>query len=169
MTLRDEALSLVSLLPNPQGYSEKLGQLLAAKAEADAAIANAKAVEKATSETTAAKLEASTALLQALTAQSDELENKNSAARAKIEAAETDLARRESELDVTRQQHAAEVARSLQMFASREAELKQKGAAQSEAHSAHAADMQREHDRLSAHHRDLRSIIASARQGIAAV
>jgi hypothetical protein len=45
-TLRDEAMTLISLLPNPQKYTERMQEILTAKQEADAAIAAAKAAEE---------------------------------------------------------------------------------------------------------------------------
>jgi len=108
MTLRDEAMGLVALLPNPQKYDGKLKALLDASEQANARIADLKVAELGA----AKKLEVAETLLASLTAQADEISVSNAAATAQIEAAKNDLARREAELLELKQQHAAQVART---------------------------------------------------------
>ena len=168
-TLREEATALISILPNPGKYSEKLTALLAATENANAALADLKAAENAKATATAARLEQQENLLALLTAQSDEIANANAAAAASRVAAENDLARRVGELETAKQQHADEVARSLKMFAAREAELTAKQTAQDTDFGNRTKELRGVEDKLRTHHSGLRAIVASARQGIAVI
>jgi hypothetical protein len=100
MTLRDEAMALVSLLPNPAKYSSKLEAVLVAKAEAEAALAALKAAENEKATATAARFEEQENLIASLSAQSDEIAAANAAAAASRVAAENDLSQRVAELEV---------------------------------------------------------------------
>ena len=167
-TLQEEAMNLVGLLPNPQRYSEKLNQLLAAKAEAETAIANLKLQEKATAEAMTSKLQAQENLLGMLQGQTDEIEAARATAAAKMAAAEADLSHRAGQLDVARQQHAAEVARSLEIFKVRESELAARQSALDLDFHRRLEDLRGVENKLRDHHSGLRDIVGQARQGIAA-
>jgi ribosomal protein L13E len=167
--LQEEAMSLVALLPNPQRYNEKLNQLLAAKAEAETAIANLKLQEKATAEAMTSKLQIQENLLGMLQGQTDEIEAARAEAAAKMAAAEADLERRVSEFSTAKQQHADEVARTLQIFESREAGMKQRQAALDVDFHRRLEDLRGVENNLHAHHSGLRDIVTETRQRIAAI
>jgi predicted component of type VI protein secretion system len=167
-TLQEEAMNLVGLLPNPQRYSEKLNQLLAAKAEAETAVANLKLQQIATAEAMTSKLQAQENLLGMLQGQTDEIEAARAAAAAKMAAAETDLSHRASELEAAKVAHAAEVARSVDMFKEREAELKQRQSALDADFHRRLEDLRGVENKLRDHHSVLRDIVTETRARIAA-
>jgi hypothetical protein len=167
-TLQEEAMNLVGLLPNPQRYSEKLNQLLAAKAEAETAIANLKLHEKATAEAMTSKLQAQENLLGMLQGQTDEIEAARATTAAKLAAAEADLSHRTGLLDVARQQHADEVKNSLQMFAARELALQQRSDALDVDFHRRLEDLRGVENKLRDHHVGLRAIINETQARIAA-
>jgi hypothetical protein len=160
-----EALALVALVANGPKYRERLQELIAATEKADVAIANLKVAEKASAE----KLEAAEALLGSLTSQTDEIQAKNAEAEAKIAAAAAALSHRAGEFESVKQQHADEVARSLEMFRAREAELNERQVVQDADFDARAKDLHGVEAKLRNHHSGLRDIITATRQALAAV
>jgi chromosome segregation ATPase len=165
MTASTEALAMIGLLPNGEKYRARLDELVAATQKAEAAIANAAAVEKSSAD----KLAVMETLLASLSAQADEITTANAEAAASRVAAENDLTKRASELEAAKVAHAAEVARSLEMFAAREAELNERQAALDADFATRAKDLHAVEGRFRAHHLGLRSIIAETRSAIATV
>jgi chromosome segregation ATPase len=164
VTASSEALALVALVANGPKYRERLQELSQKQAEADAAVANLKVAEKASAE----KLEVAEALLGSLTAQTDEIQAKNAEHAAKIASAETDLSRRVSELETAKQQHAGQVAQSLDVFKEREAQLQQRQSVLDIDFHRRLEDLRGVENKLRDHHSGLRSIIAETRRGMEA-
>jgi hypothetical protein len=165
-TLREEATALISILPNPGKYSEKLAALLAATENANAALAALKAAEDVKATTTAARLEQQENLIALLTIQSDEIATANASAAASRVATENDLARRASEFDAAKQQHADKVEHDLRNIAAREEAVTRKEAELGAVAEARVKDLHAAQGRLAAHHVGLRSIIAETRARI---
>jgi chromosome segregation ATPase len=163
MTLRDEAMALVSLLPNPAKYSLKLEAMLAAKQEADATIAAAKAAENSSAE----RIAVAETVLASLNEQADALKSAQEAAEGKLASAEADLARRLGELEAAKVAHAAAVADSLAIFTAREQEISLKQSAMDAHIAAHTKILHEGQAGLHARNLELRQIIGAARQGLA--
>jgi chromosome segregation ATPase len=165
MTLREEAMGLVALLPNPGKYSEKLATLLAAVENANATIADARAAELGA----AKKLEVAEALLQSLTDQTDVIQAANEAAAAKLEASENDLARRVGELEAAKQQHSNQQSAALQELTNREQELSLKQSALDADIGSRVKVLHEGQGKLRGHHLALRSVIAETQASLAAI
>jgi chromosome segregation ATPase len=164
MTASSEARAMIALLPDAKKFAARLEELIAATEQANAAVANLKLQEQATS----SKLEVQETLLASLQAQTDELAAANAAAAASRVAAENDLARRLGELETAKAAHADEVKRSLDMFKEREAELKQRQSVLDADFHRRLEDLRAVEDKIRSHHVGLRAVIDETRRGIAA-
>jgi hypothetical protein len=168
-TLREEATALISILPNPGKYSEKLAALLAATENANAALAALQAAEDVKATTTAARLEQQENLIALLTTQSDEIATANAAAAAARVAAENDLARREAAFDEAKQAHADQVEHDLRNCAFREEAIARKEAELGAVAEARVKDLHAGQAAVRDQHKVLHATIAEARQRIAAI
>jgi chromosome segregation ATPase len=165
MSASSEAMAMYNLVANGSKYRERLQELNAATEKADLAVANLKLAEKASD----AKLEATQALHASLQGQVEEIQARHTEAASQIEAGRNDLIRREAALLELKQQHVAQVASALQDLKVREEELALKRAAVDEHVATQTRSLQEGQASLRAKNLELHSIVASARQGIAAI
>jgi chromosome segregation ATPase len=164
MSASAEALALLALVADTGRFSEKVQELTSRTEAANKATLDLQAAEK----TSADKLSATAALLASLQSQAESLEAANAEAAAKIESAKNDLARREAELLELKQQHVHQVATALRDHERRSAELEQRRSTQDEDFHSRVEALRLVENKLRDHHSGLRSIIAAARQGLAA-
>jgi chromosome segregation ATPase len=167
MTASSEALALIGLVADAGKFSAKLQELAAATEASEKAAKALEAAEKASAANMAAKLEVQETLLASLTAQTNEITERNVAAEAKLAAREKEVAEREAAVTEREQKTADEAQRALQELTNRDQELSLKQYAIDEHAAAQTRSLHEGQAGLSARHLELRQIIGEARRGIA--